>query len=510
MTKYHYNEHLATKPVRFIEQCCDGMEDPFILMPFQIEEIIKPAYGWVDENDNLKHRFNYIEMPKGNGKSGLLTWLGVYAFRGMGIKDAEVYCCAADKDQAKIVFDDCRKVVERSPWLSERCTIFKDSIVDYKTGSRLKVISAEAYTKHGLRPTCIIIDEIAIQPNSELYDVLTNGLMKRDNSQCWMITTAGYKSTFGEQMSIRARQIKAGIIPSDYWHVVHYGADPNDDPFDPDVWIKSNPAWGTLIKMENFLPKVEEAKSMPTSLSAFKRLNLNMWTGVNEDWIPSASWDECNKWKVEDEELKTVEWYGGLDMSTARDLSAFAMVGKLRGRVMLMAWHWVPEDTVMDRIRLENNAYKEWTESGWMTATPGNVQDKEWIANDILEIIMKYNVKNVGFDRAYANEVIAKLIEEKIKCDPIAQGPISLGRPTKEFEALVVSGRLENFANPVLRWQVSNVQIVRDRNDNYLISKGKSRDRIDGIAATINAIFQMLNDDGQTDGPPEGWMPMFV
>jgi phage terminase large subunit-like protein len=234
-----------------------------------------------------------------------------------------------------------------------------------------------------------------------------------------------------------------------------------------------------------------------------------MWTGVNEDWIPSQAWDDCHKEQISETDLLAAEWYGGLDMSTARDLSAFVMLSKIRGRIALLAWHWVPEDTVMDRIRLENNAYKEWTENGYMKATPGNVQDKDWIAADIIDICTKYNVKRIGFDRAYANEVIAKLTEEKIQCDPIAQGPISLGRPTKELEAMIISGKLEHGGNPVLRWQISNVQIVRDRNDNYLISKGKSRDRVDGIAATINAIFEMLNLE-ESDGPPDGWMPTFV
>lgn len=507
---YRYDENLATKPVRFIEQCCrGGKDDEFELIPFQVEDIIKPAFGWVNESGDVKHRFIYIEMPKGNGKSGLLTRLGLYAFIGMGIKDAEVYCCAADKDQAKIVFDDCRKVVERSPWLSERCKVFKDSIVHFKSGSRLKVISAEAYTKHGLRPTCIIIDEIAVQPNSELYDVLTLGLMKRNNSMCWMITTAGYKNTFGEAMSLRAKQIQDKVLPSDFWHVVRYGADPDDDVFDEATWIKANPAWGTLIKRENFIPKVEEARSLPSSLSAFKRLNLNIWTGVNEDWIPSQAWENCNGGDIPEDQIKRLDWFGGLDMSNSRDLSAFAMVARHGHKVLLKVWHWCPMDTVADRVRLENSQYDVWVNDGWMTATPGNVQDKDWIANDIIDIATTYNLKNVCYDRAWANEVVAKLTEEKIECLPVAQGPLSLGRPTKEVESLVVSGKLNHFGNPVLRWEMSNVQIVKDRNDNYLISKGKSRDKIDGIAAFVNALFGLLNQ-GEPEGPPAGWVPTFI
>jgi phage terminase large subunit-like protein len=325
-----------------------------------------------------------------------------------------------------------------------------------------------------------------------------------------MITTAGYKSTFGEQMSIRARQIKAGIIPSDYWHVVHYGAEPDDDPFDPDVWIKSNPAWGTLIKMENFLPKVEEAKSMPTSLSAFKRLNLNMWTGVNEDWIPSQAWDSCESLKLPESELLKITWYAGLDMSRSRDLSSFVMIGKYNGRVLLRAWHWVPQADMEIRVRIENNAYKQWADEGWITVTPGNTQDTEWITKDLLDLCTTYKVKCIGFDRAHASEIISKLVEEKMQCDPIGQGELSLAQPTKEFERYVVSGKLDHMDNPLMRWQLSNAQVERTRNGNNLLHKGKSRDRIDGIMASMNAIFEMLNDDGSMEGPPDGWMPTFV
>lgn len=508
--KYIYDEEAAERPIRFIERYCAGSDDqPFHLLDYQKEQIIRPVFGWKTKTGNLKHRFCYIEIPKGNGKSGLLSALAVYMLT-QGHKDGEIFCLAADRGQARIVFDDCRKIIENNYALSRACEITRFELRHPKSRSILKVMSAEAYTKHGLRPTCLIFDEIAVQPNRELYDVTTKGLIKRENSICFMLTTAGYKNTFGESIHDYADKVRQGIMHDPSWHVVMYAADENDPPFEEKTWKKANPAWGKLINKEDFLPIVNQARNDGSGLSAFKRLHLNLWTGISEDWIGGEKWDACHDNEVSEEELLGATCYGGLDLASVRDLTALVLAFDIAGKVALKCWFWVPEQTVIERSLKENTNYEMWVKDGLVRTTPGNAQDHREVLAQIRDILKHYDVKQLNFDRALSTVIVSELVEDGYNCQPFGQGYFSMSEPTKELERIVLNGKLEHFANPVLRWQFSNVRIERDAADNIKVTKGRSRDRVDGVVAAIMAIAARAKYTNPDNEIPDDYQITFL
>lgn len=502
--EWKYNEKAGEHPVKIIErniQHVIGSDTgkPFLLEDWQ-KEIIRNAFGWMDDEGNRKHRFVYVELPKGNGKSFLLSAIIIYLCAGEKISRGENYCVAGDRFQARIIFDACRAMIEQNLALSKIFEVYKNSIIHKKTKAVIHVISAEAHSKHGFRPYSIAFDELHVQPNRELYDTLTKGMIKLKNSMCWMITTAGVKNTFAETIHDYADKIRRGIVKDENWLPIIYAADEGDDPFSEETWKKANPAYGKFIRPEDFKIVVNEAKNNPSALNSFKRLHLNIWTGSVEAWVPVHDFDACAA-ELDFNDFKDYPCYMGLDLSSNRDLTALSAIWDLGGGSY--AWHcwfWCPNDTVYERTRLENVNYEAWVEAGLIETTFGNVIDNEYIEKRIVSICEEHNVQSVGFDPWSAKNFAAVLIERHmIPMEQVTQNLSRLSEPTKKLEELIMSRKIVHNGNPVLRWMIDNVQIYRDTNDNIRAHKGKSRGKIDGIAAGIIALHEVLeNIDKET------------
>ena len=497
--RWKYDEKTAERPIQLIEGNIKHVIGAFAGSPFLLEEwqkqIIRQAFGWVDKDGNRKHRFIYVELPKGNGKSFLLSAIIIILCATEGVHRGENYCVAGDRFQARIIFDTCRAMVEASPALNRAFELYKNSIIHKKTNSVIHVISAEAHSKHGFRPYSIAFDELHVQPNRELYDTLTKGMIKLPNSMCWMITTAGVKNTFAETIHDYALKIKRKVIKDDAWMPVIYAAEDGADPFKEETWAAANPAYGKFIRPDDFKIVVNEAKNNPSALNSFKRLHLNIWTGSVEAWIPVHDYDECGA-VLDFEDLEGYPCYLGLDVASNRDLTALAAVWDLGGgQYAWHCWFWCPEETVLERARLENVNYEAWVEAGHVETTFGNVIDLETIEKRLIEICNRYNVKSIGCDPWNTKNFAAVMMERHLMPFVMVSQTITrLSEPTKKLEEWIVGRKIRHNNNPVLRWMIDNVQIYRDTNDNIRAHKGKSRGKIDGVAATVIAIHEILED----------------
>jgi phage terminase large subunit-like protein len=506
----------AGRAVAFIERYCKHLHgelagSPFILEEWQKRDIIYPAFGLINPDGHRQKRFVYVELPKGNGKSYLLSAIALYMAIADGEHNAEVYCVAGDREQARIIFDTCREMVAADATLSAGCKVFKSSIVHTKSTSTIKVISAEAYSKHGYRPYAIMFDELHVQPNRELYDTLTRGMIKRWDSMCWMITTAGVKNTFAEQIHDEADLIRRGKNKNDAWLPVIYNATQEDDPFSPKTWQKANPGMGNIIDPGNFAMLANEAKSNPGALNAFKRLHLNIWTGSVESWIPGHVWDK-NTGDIPEAELKNAQLFMGLDIASTQDLSALAYLWRTQdGKLYLKVDTFCPEETIHDRDRKENANYLSWTNDGWVLPTPGNTQDLESIKARILQAAGNWQLQLLAYDPWTADNFAAEIYTRySVPVRKCQQSLSNLSEPSKNFEQLVISGILTHDGNPVLAWNLDNTQIFRDTNDNYRPHKGKSKGKIDGIMAAINAVWAMLEHDKENPNYDIGNIISFI
>lgn len=496
--KYHYDKEKAERPIKWIERKIKHTQGKWAGQPFLLEDwqktILRDAFGWYHKKTGLrKHRFVYVELPKGNGKSYLLSAVNLYLAFGEKENSAEVYCVAGDREQARIVFNSCKDMVENSEALNSALDCYKNSIVHKPTLSSIKVISAEAYSKHGYRPYGICFDEMHVQPNRELYDTLTRGMIKREGSQCWMITTAGVKNTFAETIHDYAKKVRDGLVEDPSWLPVIYTVPIEADPFEEKNWTDANPGLGTILNLDNFRVLAREAKNNPTALNGFKRLHLNIWTGSTESWIPPHVFEQCNLGGVSEEDLQGAPCWAGLDLASTRDLCSLSIIWELSENSYLWrCWFWCPDDTIIERTLRENVNYEVWRDEGYVFATPGNAVDHTYIEKFILEMHEKYNF-SLGFDPWNADQLAARLYTNNdVQIRKIPQNITRLSEPCKWLEGHVYEKKINHEGNPVLAWQMDNVEIARDSNDNIKPHKGKSKGRIDGIYSCITAIAEMM------------------
>lgn len=476
---------------------------PFELIPWQWEEVILPLFGTVKEDGYRQYRYCYVEIPKKNGKSPLGAAVALYMLYADQEASPEVYLAAADREQAGYVYRYAEGYVQQNDILLRHSKILasRKRIINNRNRGYLQVLSAEAYTKHGINPSCVIFDELHAQPNDELWATLTAGTdFARRQQIVFTMSTAGIwdKTSVWWRVREKARQIRDGIVTQDNFLPVLYIADPEkDDPEDEDLWRRVNPSIGYIFTFEKIREQYQESKQDPVDYQNFLRFRLNIPVKQISRWMPMAEWDKCGG-EVDIQALEGKECYGGLDMSTKIDLTAFMLVFPPQDGVdkyTVLAKFYCPEDTIMERSKQDAVHYELWADQGYLTATPGNVVDNEFILNDILEASEKYSLEEVGFDPWGATAISNTLYNTHgIQMVEVRQGSKSMSEPAKDILVKVKKGELCHGDHPVLRWCADNLVMVVDANENIRPDKDKATDRIDGVVALINAWNRIVNN----------------
>lgn len=466
---------------------------PLELDEWQTEGIIRPLFGWKRPDGTRQYRTVYVEVPRKNGKTTLAAGVGLYLLFSDQEQGAEVYSAAADRDQAAIAFDLARSMVEAEPALRTRAQVYRRSIVVPKTGSSYKVISADAHTKHGFNAHGIIFDEIHAQPNRELYDVLHTSTGARRQPVEFLITTAGIydPESIAWQLHEYAEKVRDGVVEDPSFLPVIYGADKEADYRDPKVQIAANPGIGRSVKAEYLATEAKRAEEEPSYENTYRRLHLNQWTQQATRWIQMERWQACaGSFGAKD--LGGRACYPALDLSTTTDISALMLVFPPLTEddvYRLLPFFWCPEEKIQQRSRKDRVPYDAWVRDGHMKATPGNVVDYAFIRREVNDLSQSFEFGRFAFDPWNATQLATQLGEEDgFQMLEFRQGYISMSEPAKEFERLVVSGRIEHTDNPVLNWMVSNVTVREDPAGNIKPDKAKSTGRIDGVVAAVMGI----------------------
>ena len=262
---YYFDEEAADKAVLFIEKFCSHVKGelagkPFILEQWQKDDIVRPLFGWKDEETGLRrYRFCYVEIPRKNGKSNLAAALILLLLFADDEPGAELISAAGDRGQANIVFSIAQEMIKNNKHLRSRCKVLRNTI-EYKS-SWYKSISAEAYTKHGLNCHGIIFDELHTQPNRDLFDVLTTSVGSRRQPVIIALTTAGHdRASICYEMHEYSEAVLSGTIEDDTFLPVLYRADPEDDWTKEETWKKANPGYGTICNKAYFTDAVKSKK----------------------------------------------------------------------------------------------------------------------------------------------------------------------------------------------------------------------------------------------------------
>ena len=474
---------------------------PFELLPWQ-DRIIRDVFGTVKENGHRQYNTAYVEIPKKNGKSELAAGVALYMTCGDGEWGAEVYGCASDRQQASIVFDVAVDMVDQCPALKKRIKpVMSVKRLVYKpTNSFYQVLSAEAYTKHGLNVHAVIFDELHAQPNRELFDVMTKGSGDaRTQPLFFLITTAGTErnSVCFEQHQ-KAEDIILGRKIDPSFYPVIYGASDDADWSSEKVWYEANPSLGHTIDIEKVRNAYLSAKDNPAEENIFRQLRLNQWVKQSTRWMQMEKWDAC-AFPVDERELLGRECYGGLDLSSSIDITAFVLVFPPRDNVekyVILLYFWIPEENMKLRVRRDHVPYDVWEKQGCLMTTEGNVIHYGFIENFIDDLGKKFHIREIAFDRWGAVQMVQNLEGIGFTVVPFGQGFKDMSPPSKRLMELVLEKKLAHGGHPVLRWMMDNIFVRTDPAGNIKPDKEKSTEKIDGAVAAVMALDRAIRNEG--------------
>ena len=423
----YYDEYAADFAVAFIESLKhtkgEWYKKPFELIDWQ-EQIVRDVFGTMKKNGYRQFTTAYVEIPKKMGKSELAAAIALYLTCADGEQRAEVYGCAADVNQAKIVFDVAVDMVMLCPALEHRVTINKSTrtITYNPTNSKYKVLSADVANKHGFNTHGVIFDELHTQPNRKLYDVMTKGSGDaRKQPLFFLITTAGDNTnSICWEVHQKALDILEGRKIDKTFYPVIYGAAEDDDWTDPEVWKKANPSLGITVDIEKVQEACDSAKQNPGEENSFRQLRLNQWVKQSVRWMPMDKWDKC-AFPVDAKALEGRVCYGGLDLSST-DITAFVQAFFRKMRMT----NTRSSRTSAPRIRFRTSAsgetmYDVW-EQGFLYTTDGNVIHYGFIEQFIEHLGDKYNIREIAFDRWGAVQMVQNLEGMGFTVVPFGQG----------------------------------------------------------------------------------------
>lgn len=413
---------------------------------------------------------------------------------------AEVYGAACDRNQASIVFDVARQMVEMSPALMRRSKIRSAGkrIINYRNAGFYQVLSAETGTKHGLNVSGLVFDEIHAQPNRKLYDVLTKGSGDaREQPLFFIITTAGNdKNSICYELHTKALDLMQGRKKDYTFYPVVYGLEADEDWTDEANWYKANPSLGHTIKIERVREAYQNAIENPAEENVFKQLRLNIWTSASIRWIPEQVYDKGNL-PINLESLRGRMCYGGLDLSSTSDITALVLVFPPRSddeKYVLLPFFWLPEDTLELRCRRDHVLYDVWQKQEFIQTTEGNVIHYGFIEKFIEHLGETYNIREIAYDRWNATQMVQNLEDMGFTMVPFGQGFKDMSPPSKELFKLLMEGNIIHGGNPVLKWMAGNVVMRQDPAGNIKPDKEKSVEKIDGIVASIMALDRCIRN----------------
>lgn len=486
---------------------------PIIFTPIQ-RFIFGNIYGWVHKDTGYR-RFTkaYWQVGRKNAKSQSLGLVGDYELMALGEDNSEVYIGATKTLQAKIIYNEVLAMLKKSS------TLFKgkwkeaySTIVHIKSNSIMRALSKDdGKTGDGLNPQCGLIDEYHAHPTDEILEVIKTGMIARRQPLLFIITTAGnnlggpcYRIEYPLVSQILNPDIEFDI-PDYFCMVNELDRDEEgnliDDINDEECWIKANPIAATYeVGLKNIRSNYMSAIKSPEKMVSFMTKNMNIWVKQSaQSYIDMAKWKARGRLNEDFENDLGISLYGydayvGIDVSKTIDLTAAGIVIPVdinnSKKFITLAHGFIPEETVQTKERTDKIPYRLWSERGWLTITPGEIVDYRFMTKWIEETLNKYglNIKDVCYDPYNATHYTQELESNKgWGIVEIRQGIITLSEPTKSFRAETYQGNILHPTNDLLDWAISNAVTKVDAQENIMLDKAKSTERIDPIAAVINA-----------------------
>jgi phage terminase large subunit-like protein len=518
---FYFDVTAATQAVAFFPMCLrhsigEWNDTPFELQPWQ-QFITWVLFGWKStETGARRFRKAYITLARKNGKT---TFAAGLALKTLYLDDpveaaAQVYCVATKEDQAKLLFNEAQRMVQKCPWLFKRSKIRKaPNLIEYsQLSSIFKPLGSDSDGTDGLNPHCIVMDELHAwrEHHRPLKEKLSTGGASRRQPLEIIITTAGDNDSllWQEEEEYAARSVESvvsGNVFDDSYFAFMATIDELDDPLDPAVWGKANPNLGISVKQSYLEKQATEARNQASKHNAFVRYHANRKTETRKREISIEQWAKGNH-------PLTItpgqECHAGLDLGRSSDFAALALVFPIRStnadgdevtRYELLTKCWTCSDGKVDVTR---QPFAQWITDGKLTCHRGNAIDFNEIEREIADIASEYNIVTLAYDKTYAREMAMRLQDEHgLRMFEFTQTPRFYNEPFRKFIVELDSGRISHGGDPVLEWQIGNLENSPNAKDEWMPNKGNSRNKIDAVVATFMAFSECLFAARGSSGP---------
>lgn len=489
-----FDDALALRFFRFAEKLRhykgEWSGTSIVLQPYQ-KFRLGSLFGWVHPGTGLRRfRTAYNELPRKQGKSLEAAVVVLYGAFFDGEPGAEAYTIATKRDQAKIVFNDAKKLVQSSG-LKSRIRIRVANLHREDSASKLEPLGADHDSTDGLNPHIVCVDEFHAHKDRGLIDVMETATGARRQPIFFQITTAGDNpvSPCGDQHDYACKILDRVLVDETFFAFIAH-ADPGDDWLDERTWAKANPNWNVSIKPDDMRALATKAKNMPSAAATFKQKRLNLWVNAATTCLSVEGWKKGQSTSVPSLDVPALHQepcFIGVDLASQIDLCAVTLAfppaaGRARWRWVQRIW--TPADTLSDRAHRDRAPYLVWRDQGWLLTTPGTRVDHQVVFDAILEARELYDIQAVGFDPWHAPKLIDDLVREGFDETHVLAVPqtfAGMSAACLRVQADMLAGEIDAGGCPVTAWSVSNVVANRDGKDNLMFAKGKSRGRIDPV-----------------------------
>jgi phage terminase large subunit-like protein len=459
-------------------------------------------YGWKWRKNN-KRRFKtaYIEIARKNGKSTWLATEGLYQTGYDGEHSPQIFTAATKKDQARIIHRISTRMVKASPALRKSLGTFKDSIFCESMGGTFIPLGQDSKTEDGWNVQAALVDEYHAHPDSSLYDVLRSGMGSREQPLMMAITTAGFdKSSACYQEHEYLVSILEQTFQDESYFGVIYTVDDEEKWDNETEWLKANPNLTVSVSLDDMRDMCLKAQNSPSKQNEFKTKKLNIWTETLTRWITSEAWDACGT-PVDVDGLAGRECVGAFDLSSVSDLTAWVLCFKpsIAGEPYRFIYRFfLPQYDLEKRFVSRDvlGQIQNWIRLGFITTTPGNSIDYDFVHEQIRADAERFDIKEIPFDPYNATQIVNDLMKDGFEMLPFRQGYLTMSPAAKSFEAAVLDGKIAHGNNPVMRWMVSCTDVQSDPAGNIKPVKpdrGKTSKRIDGVIASIMAFSRAVD-----------------
>ncbi|MBA4544364.1 terminase large subunit [Thermoactinomyces daqus] len=490
-----FDKEKALRPIEFIQRFCKpskGNYKRLILQPWQ-HFVIGSLYGWVHKDTGLRRfKEGLIFVARKNGKSTMVSGLANYGCSKDGEKGADVYLLANSMKQARVVFDECQKMVKSSPLLSKHFRVLRDAIHFDKTFSKIEPQASDSEKLDGLNCHLGIFDEIHEYKDYKLINVIKNSTGARQQPLILYITTAGYQLD-GPLMDYyeKAADVLEGVIQDERSFYFIAELDEDDDIANPENWVKANPNLGVSIDLETMIEEWNTRKHIPAERNDFITKRLNLFVQSDEQSFIDYEVIKRNDSTIAPDDLTGMSCIGGFDLSQTEDFTAVCLEFWLAdGRVAVLSHSFVPRR----KVELDNEKlpFCEWQEEGLLTICPGDYVDYKYVFDWFVDQSKRYAIELITYDPANAFRLVEEMKGYGFQTQVVRQGAITLSPALKDVKELLLDGKVIFNRNKLFRWYLNNVKLVEDRNGNWLPTKQSRYRKIDGFAAWLNAHTEVM------------------